>query len=84
MNEEVIDLSHEVIDATIIVVSNPREQVVNGFFQGMFEVRSKASSLRANRPQGSRIGIKTNETVGSHQKVPVPTGTFVSLHLAVS
>ena len=36
-----IDLFHEVIDATIIVVSNPREQVVNGFFQGMFEVRSK-------------------------------------------
>ena len=41
MNEEVIDLGHEVIDATIIVVSNPREMVVDVFFQGMFKVRSK-------------------------------------------
>jgi hypothetical protein len=41
VNEKVVDLLHKVIDATIIVVSNPREQVVNGFLQGMFEVRSK-------------------------------------------
>jgi len=33
VNEEVVDLLHEVIDATIVVVSNPREKVVNGFFQ---------------------------------------------------
>ena len=75
---------HEVINITIIVVSNPREEVVDGFFQGIFEVRSKRRRFRANRPQGARIGIKTNETVGSHEKVPVPTGTFVDLHLAVS
>ncbi|EMA30945.1 hypothetical protein C445_15366 [Halobiforma lacisalsi AJ5] len=42
MNAEVIDLGHEVIDATIIVVPNLREKVVDGFLQGMFEVRSKA------------------------------------------
>jgi hypothetical protein len=41
VNEEVIDLFHEVIDATIIVVPNPRKQVVDGFFQRVFEVRSK-------------------------------------------
>ena len=41
MNEEVVDLFHEVIDATVIVVSNPREKVVHRLFQGMFEVRSK-------------------------------------------
>jgi len=41
VNEEVIGLFHKVINVTIIVVSNPREQVVDGFFQGMFEVRSK-------------------------------------------
>jgi hypothetical protein len=63
VNEEAIDLFNEVIDATIIVVSNPREKVVNGFFQGMLKIRSKASLLRANRPQGARFGTKTNETV---------------------
>jgi hypothetical protein len=41
VNEEVVDLFHKVIDATIIVVSNPREEIVHGFFQGVFEVRSK-------------------------------------------
>ena len=41
MNEEVIDLFYEVIDTTIIVVSNLGEKVVNGFFQGMLNVRSK-------------------------------------------
>jgi hypothetical protein len=41
VNEEVVDLGHEVIDAPIIVVSNPREKAVDGLFQGMFEVRSK-------------------------------------------
>lgn len=30
------------------------------------------------------IGIKTNETVGGHEKAPVATGTFVGLHRAVS
>ena len=30
-----IDFFHEAIDATVIVVSNPREKVVDGFFQGM-------------------------------------------------
>jgi len=84
VNEEVVDFLHEVFDATLIVVPNPREKVVDGFLQRMLEVRSKASSLRANRPQGARLRIKTNETVGSHEKVPVATGTFVSLHLAVS
>jgi len=44
VNEEVIDLLDEVIDATIVVVSNPREKVVNGFFQRVFEVRSKRYS----------------------------------------
>jgi len=33
VNQEVIDFFHEAIDATIIVVSNPREKVVDGFFQ---------------------------------------------------
>jgi hypothetical protein len=32
MNEEVVDLFHKVIDAPIIVVPNPREKVVHGFF----------------------------------------------------
>jgi hypothetical protein len=41
VNEEVVDLFHEIFDATIIVVPNPREKVVDGFFQGMLEVRSK-------------------------------------------
>ena len=41
MNEKVVDLFHEVIDVTIIVVPNPREKVVDGFFQRVFEVRSK-------------------------------------------
>jgi hypothetical protein len=41
VNEEVVDLFHKAINATIIVVSNPREQVVNGFLQGVFKVRSK-------------------------------------------
>ena len=84
VDEEVVDLFHEVINASVIVVPNPPEEVVDGFFQGVFEVRSKASSLRANRPQGARVRIKTNETVGSHEKVPVPPSTFVYLHLAVS
>jgi len=41
VNEEVVSIFHKVIDATIIVVSNPREKVVHCFLQGMFEVRSK-------------------------------------------
>jgi hypothetical protein len=41
VNEEVVDLVHEVFDATIIVVPNPREKIVNGFFQGVLKVRSK-------------------------------------------
>ena len=41
MNEEVVDLVHEVIDVTIFVVPDPREKVVHGLFQGVFEVRSK-------------------------------------------
>ena len=46
MNEEVVDLFHEVINITIIVVSNPREEVVDGFFQGIFEVRSKRLMIK--------------------------------------
>jgi hypothetical protein len=41
VNEEVVDLFHEVIDASVIVVPYPREKVIDGFFQGVFEVRSK-------------------------------------------
>ena len=41
MNKEVIDFFYEAIDATVIVVSNPREKVVDGFSQGVFGVRSK-------------------------------------------
>jgi hypothetical protein len=41
VNEEVVDLFHEVIDAPVIVISNPRKEVVHGLFQGVFEVRSK-------------------------------------------
>jgi len=41
VNGKVVNLAHEVIDATIIVVPTPREKVVDGFFQRMFEVRSK-------------------------------------------
>jgi hypothetical protein len=41
VNEEVVNLGHQVIDTAIIVVSYPREKVVDGFFQGVFEVRSK-------------------------------------------
>ena len=36
-----VDLGHQVIDTAIIVVSNPREKVVDSFLQGVFEVRSK-------------------------------------------
>jgi len=32
VSEEVVDLFHEVINITIIVVSNPREKIVDGFF----------------------------------------------------
>jgi hypothetical protein len=41
VNEEVVDLFDKVINAAVIVVPNPRGEVVDGFFQGMFEVRSK-------------------------------------------
>jgi hypothetical protein len=41
VNEEVVDLAHEVIDVAIFVVPDPREKVVHGLLQGMFEVRSK-------------------------------------------
>jgi len=41
VNEEVVNLGHEVFDATIIVVPNPGEKVVDGFLQGMLKVRSK-------------------------------------------
>jgi exodeoxyribonuclease VII large subunit len=37
----VTTLFHEVIDATIIVVSNSREKIVHRLFQGVFEVCSK-------------------------------------------
>jgi hypothetical protein len=50
VNEQVVNLFNEVIDITVIVVSNLREKTVHRLFQGVFEVRSKASSLRANRP----------------------------------
>jgi hypothetical protein len=36
-----VNFFHEVIDAPVIVVPNPREKVVDGFFQRVFEVRSK-------------------------------------------
>jgi hypothetical protein len=71
VHEEVVDFGHKLLNALLIVVPNPREKVIDGFFQGMFEVRLKASLLRANCPQGTQLGIKTNETVGSHRKVPV-------------
>jgi hypothetical protein len=35
----VVDLFHEVIDATTIIVPNPLEKVVHGFLQRMLEVR---------------------------------------------
>jgi len=41
VNKEVIDLFHEIIDATIIVISNPQGKVVDGFFQRVFEVHPK-------------------------------------------
>jgi hypothetical protein len=41
VNEEVVDLGHKLLNALLIVVPNPREKVIDGFFQGMFEVRSK-------------------------------------------
>jgi hypothetical protein len=36
-----VNFFHEVIDAPVIVVPNPRQKVVDRLFQGMFEVRSK-------------------------------------------
>jgi hypothetical protein len=41
VNEEVVDLFHEVIDATIVVVPNPREKIADGLFQAVFKIRSK-------------------------------------------
>ena len=41
MNEEVIDVFDEIINTTIIDVSNLGEKVVNGFFQGVLKVHSK-------------------------------------------
>jgi hypothetical protein len=41
VNEEVVDLGYKLVNALLIVVPNPREKVMDGFFQGMFEVRSK-------------------------------------------
>jgi hypothetical protein len=43
VDEEVVDLFYEIFGATIIVVPNPREKVVDGFFQEVFEVCSKRS-----------------------------------------
>jgi hypothetical protein len=48
VNKEAIDLFHEDIDASVIVVPNPREEVVDGFFQGVFEVHSKRYSAPEN------------------------------------
>jgi hypothetical protein len=41
VNEEVVDPFDKVIDASVIVIPNPREKVVDGLFQGVFYVRSK-------------------------------------------
>ena len=38
---------HEVIDFLIVGIPDPRQEIVDSFFQGVFEGRSKASSLRA-------------------------------------
>jgi len=68
----------------IVGIPDPRQEIVDSFFQGVFEGRSKASSLRAARSQDARIRTETEETVGQHQKVPVAAGTFVQLYLVVS
>ena len=39
--EEVVDLLHKVVYVSIAVVPHPGEDVIDGFFQRMFEVRSK-------------------------------------------
>ena len=83
MNEKVVDLGHEFIDAAIIVIPTPREGrkwLPSGSVRASFEgvIASSDPSPRCS----SRI--KTNETIDSHQKVPVATGTIVGLYLAVS
>jgi hypothetical protein len=43
-----VNLVHEVIDASVIVVSNPRERVAEGLFQGVFEACSKGLLAKAS------------------------------------
>jgi hypothetical protein len=47
VNEEVVDLVHEVIDVTIIVVPDPREMVVHGFFQLLSTYDADGSKARS-------------------------------------
>ena len=70
---------HEVIDFLIVVIPDPRQEIVDSFLQGVFEGRSKRLRFRAARSQDARIRTETEETVGQHQKVPVATGTFIQL-----
>jgi hypothetical protein len=58
VNEEMIDLFHEVIGTATMIISNPREKVVHRHFQGVFKVLSKASSLRANLPKTLESGSR--------------------------
>ena len=50
MNEKVVDLFDKVIEATIIVISNPGEKVVNGFLQGMFEFAQSDDAFERTVP----------------------------------
>lgn len=48
MDEKVIDLLHEVIDALIAIVAHPQEKVVDRFFWEVFEVRSKRLVIKVS------------------------------------
>jgi hypothetical protein len=46
VGEEVVDFVPEMINVSVIIISNPREKIVDGLFQGVFKLRSKRSATR--------------------------------------
>jgi hypothetical protein len=84
VEEEVVDLFHQSVKIAVWLVAYPREHVVDGLFEAVFELCSERRGFRDESLRDVRFRTKAKKAVGQHLKVLVATGTVRITHLAVS
>ena len=79
-----VDFLHQSVEIAVWLIAHPREHVVDGLFEAVFELCSERRGVRDESLRDARVGTKAKEAVGQHLKVPVATGTVRITHLAGS